>query len=250
MAYQEKLVTFIDLLGFKELNADIEQKAIIHNVLKTNEALVQIIETINIEQKQNENCSIKIFSDSIFFSYPKEMFTALLKDILTIYYQVAKQGYFFRGGITFGKVFDTGLSLYGPAVIKAYELESKKAFYPRIVLEKDLLKKLDLTESQKTDISSNRLILKDFDNQLFLNYLYKTDLNIVAELATVQEQIISLTMRNKNDFKLLPKYLWLINHFNQQLQYLKKDFAKEYHTELHNISTISIEFKQKNINTF
>lgn len=250
MAYQEKLVAFIDLLGFKELNADVEQKSTIHNVLKTNEELIKIIETINIGQKQNENCSIRIFSDSIFFSYPQEMFTALLKDIRTIYYQVAKQGYFFRGGITFGKVFDTGISLYGPAVIEAYELESNTAFYPRIILKKDLFKKLNLTESQKTDISSNRLILKDFDNQLFLNYLYKTDLNFFYELDIIRNRIISSTTKNKHKVKLLPKYLWLVNNFNCQLNYLKEKFHKEYYAELHNTSTISIEFKQKNINTF
>lgn len=247
MAYQEKLVAFIDLLGFKELNKEVSEKDTIHNILKTNEELIKIIESINSEQKIKDDCSIKIFSDSIFFSYPKEMFTALLKDLSLLSYKVAKQGYFFRGGLTFGKVFDTGNSLYGPAVIDAYELESKTAFYPRIILKKDLLKNIYLTKEQILDITDNRLLLRDFDDQVFLNYLYNTCVILTDELRTICDNITLLAKKNNKNPTVLPKYLWLINHFNCQLEHLKKKYPKEYYEELHNVIPITLSFKQKPI---
>lgn len=51
-------------------------------------------------------------------------------------------GILFRGGITYGKVVHTDKMLFGPAMNKAYSLESKTAVYPRIIIDNDVIKQI------------------------------------------------------------------------------------------------------------
>lgn len=209
MAYSKKIVAFIDLLGFKELNGQTDQKQTIHNVLTKNEDIVRMIE--ELPSSSLDSCAIRMFSDSIFFSYPAEMFTALLRDLSFISSSVAKQGFFFRGAVTYGDVFDTGTTLYGPALIEAYELEAKTACYPRIIITQKAYRKLKHNPEATTAATAKDFLLKDFDEQVFINFLKEqtpTDLNETREV------ISKYIKKNKKKSAILPKYLWLANYFN------------------------------------
>lgn len=47
----------------------------------------------------------------------------------------AYQGFLIRGGVTVGKVVHDSRLVFGPGLIKAYELESTVAVYPRVVVD-------------------------------------------------------------------------------------------------------------------
>ena len=49
------------------------------------------------------------------------------------------RGVLVRGGLTFGKISVRNGSIFGPAFIEAYDLESKVAVYPRIVVSPQAL---------------------------------------------------------------------------------------------------------------
>jgi hypothetical protein len=49
------------------------------------------------------------------------------------------QGVIFRGRITYGKIFHNEEFVFGPAMIKAYNLEHDVATFPRIVIDKSSL---------------------------------------------------------------------------------------------------------------
>lgn len=65
-------------------------------------------------------------------------------------------GFFFRGGVTIGDLFHDGHIVFGPALNQAYDLESKKAVYPRAILDPDLPEFISMssdflcTEGEKT----------------------------------------------------------------------------------------------------
>ena len=44
-----------------------------------------------------------------------------------------------RGAVTYGKLIHTKEMIFGPALVQAYETESKAALYPRIILSEDLI---------------------------------------------------------------------------------------------------------------
>lgn len=50
----------------------------------------------------------------------------------------ALKGFLLRGGITIGEIVHDGECVFGPALNRAYELESQIAKYPRFVLDPDI----------------------------------------------------------------------------------------------------------------
>ncbi len=43
-----------------------------------------------------------------------------------------------RGAITYGKIVHNNQMIFGPALVRAYELESKKAVYPRVIIDRNI----------------------------------------------------------------------------------------------------------------
>jgi hypothetical protein len=90
---------------------------------------------------------------------------------------LADEGLLIRGGVTVGKLVKSWGQLFGPAIIRAYELESKIAKYPRIVVGKEVFDELAANaglwvRDPKTDQKAVRgLLRKDDDGELFIDYL-------------------------------------------------------------------------------
>ena len=49
-----------------------------------------------------------------------------------------EKGVLLRGSIVCGKVIHTEKKLFGPAFIKAYEMERTRAIFPRIIIDKNV----------------------------------------------------------------------------------------------------------------
>lgn len=244
MSYYKKAVAFIDLLGFKEINTDTGAKPTIHNLLTSYSELVRIVNDIN--HKHKLNCEIRIFSDSVYFSYPIENIYELLFDLRTISYEVAKKGFFFRGAITIDNIFDRNEIMYGPAIIKAYELELKIATYPRIIIDDSVINTIE-QNSQYENIKTHKLILKDFDNKYFINFLYKNSAETISpsDIRMIKKHISKSYRNNIKTPNVLLKYLWLINYFNQNLQELKKSFP--YYDDISKIRKINCLLKYSSL---
>lgn len=224
MAYSKKIVAFIDLLGFKEFNLNSDEKESIHEVITTTETLLNIINNYNSNKKQNNRtgCVIRSFSDSIFFSYPYKNYNILFDDISTIAFEIAKSGFFFRGGITYGDIYDTGFTLYGPALIKAYNLENTTAYYPRIIIDHNSFENHNNNIIEKMKDNKN-YFLQDFDNTFFVNFLSTQGISNKSDLELIKTHITNNIEKYKVNFRILHKYLWLANYFNKHLSNLNEN---------------------------
>jgi hypothetical protein len=137
------VVIFLDILGTKK-NDGFENKFKIH-------------ELFHNEVKQNEKRQLshvvyerKIFSFSdcayILYYYKDGIDECRKNDANLIYIatfnttlsvlKFLSNGYLIRGGICFGEAYYDDLGFFGPAIEKAYEIESKHANYPRLMFEK------------------------------------------------------------------------------------------------------------------
>ncbi|WP_447752113.1 hypothetical protein [Sphingopyxis fribergensis] len=81
------------------------------------------------------------FSDNVVFSKP---FAAddvrwLLQSLATTQLGLAARGFWMRGAVTVGSLHHDEHIVFGPALNRAYELESKFAIYPRILLDTETL---------------------------------------------------------------------------------------------------------------
>ena len=173
--YEERLVAFIDILGFKEIVKQSEKEPSkvellysVLNYLKNWEIsknwdlkLVEIeedaqkrgVENFDIRGKTNSTS----FSDSIVVSVKvdnnlNEMASTLIVNLANIGAILFEQGILFRGGLTIGNIIhNENGTVFGQGLIDAYKLESSFAKYPRIILSDKLISKLNYPITTKRD---------------------------------------------------------------------------------------------------
>jgi len=123
--------------------------------------------------------AVSQISDSVVFSYSKESsFWHILLDSYLLSVKAMENDFLLRGAIVCGKVIhiENENKLFGPpAFLKAYDIENKKAKFPRIIIDDSIFNNEILNYSQCTDpkFEFNKLLLKDFDEIFYVNYFDK-----------------------------------------------------------------------------
>lgn len=138
--YEKRLTLFIDFLGFKEKvqSTETDSEALNHLVKALNSAA----DTANIGN--DEDFQATQFSDCIAISYKFETPDALFEivnKLSLIVVSIAERGYLIRGGLTYGYLLHTEKNVVGPAMNRAYFLESKVAKAPRVILDPEIFNK-------------------------------------------------------------------------------------------------------------
>ena len=173
--YEERLVAFIDILGFKEIvkqsEKDPSKVELIYSVLNylknweiSKNWDLKLVEIEEDAQKRGlENFDIRgktnstSFSDSIVVSVKvdnnvNEMTSTLIVNLANIGAILFEQGILFRGGLTIGNIIhNENGTVFGQGLIDAYKLESSSAKYPRIILSDKLISKLNYPITTKRD---------------------------------------------------------------------------------------------------
>lgn len=183
MNYQNRVCLFLDILGFSEHVKQSTDKNGDQVTDKVQE-IGNLLQLLPIKMKSfggsNSDRQITQFSDSIVVSFQltdKNAFIQLLDDIMQIVVNFILKGYLVRGGITYGKLFHKENIVFGPAMISAYELESKIAIYPRIIFDKELVEELinngdfALKRLFNNEVESSNFWKEDFDGKYYLNFL-------------------------------------------------------------------------------
>lgn len=173
--YEQRVIAFIDILGFKEIIRQSEQDTgkieLLHSVLehlKTMETAetwtMQLLEVEEDAQKKGlKNFDVRnrinttAFSDSIVVSVKvagnvNEMTSTLVANLAYVGSMLMEKGILFRGGITIGNIIHKANGVvFGQGMIDAYLLETKSAKYPRLVLSDKLIKNLNYPLERKAD---------------------------------------------------------------------------------------------------
>ncbi len=222
--YENRIVCFIDILGFSSIikgtvsrEKKKEAQQMLDNVCNALELLREYSDEMSAYK-----ISTTQFSDSIVISFPwNEEEWHLLSVFRTIkYIQVAllyRYQLLLRGGIVVGEMVHTDRLLVGPAMIDAYELESKCANSPRIVLDPKVMYRYNkLKSNAKKDghIEPNDIIHKDFDGTSYIDYFNVKVGDIFDTEEEVQEYFTLLCKMiakyvSKSDMSIRMKYLWM-----------------------------------------
>ncbi|MED3198991.1 hypothetical protein ACWKTL_14875 [Bacillus toyonensis] len=245
--YENRIIVFIDILGFKEH---------INKTQGNPEYFSKMRNTLNfISELKNplwggeENGrQVTVFSDSIVISYPIELegsVYSLLLDVINIQLEMTNVGILMRGGLTFGDVCHKDNIVFGPAMIDAYELESKAANYPRVVINKDVFQiveenaykqayegKIALVAVEGELKEVTNLCKQDWDGQWYVDFLRQyEEVNTIDDylkaIRTIREVIITQIEHNPSKPSVLMKYGWLRSYFNDVVQEL--ELPKELH---------------------
>lgn len=186
--YENRVIAFIDILGFKEIIKQSEQDTskieLVHSILEYLKALettdkwtLQLLEIEEDAQKRGvENFDLRnrinttAFSDSIVVSVKvdgnvNEMTSTLIVNLSYVGAMLLEKGILIRGGITLGNIIhrENGI-VFGQGLIDAYILETKNAKYPRLVLSNKLIKSLNYPIETKKNRYPYHQYIERFDD--------------------------------------------------------------------------------------
>ena len=180
--YEDRVVCFLDILGFSEhvlQTISDDQSIIVQKIGEIEGALEAVRDVLDLdEEKCQGSTQITQFSDCIVISFLSNEQSGVfftLESILWVLIELVKRGFIFRGGIVRGQLAHDNRLLFGPAMIDAYELEKKAAYYPRVVLDKSIVSLSGDYSAPHHNGSDeiayvNELAVKDFDGMYYIDY--------------------------------------------------------------------------------
>lgn len=132
-SYQDRLLAFVDVLGFSHLTLDSESDtdalAKVGRLAATNTLFEAFFGQLMI------NVKAAFFSDSFVVSTGPEEIIYLVREIGCLCRYLLLLGLPCRGGISRGPLHHEGKIIAGPALIRAYQLEHCTAEMPRVILD-------------------------------------------------------------------------------------------------------------------
>ncbi len=245
MKYEQRIVAFLDILGFKSLldetvdkdGNDIEEK--INSVVSAYKAIRDVWDLDNgsglAEYKKTDSKQVSIFSDSIVVSFkvedPSQVFYTLL-EIKHVIMLLLSRKILCRGAVSIGKFIHTENYLFGPALVEAYTLESKAAMYPRVILDNTVVeagsKYSGMHHSATTEKEYVKSLLEqDSDGMYYVDYFFKAqselddpDYDFPSYIDNLGEIIRKGLMGSSHHSKadLRVKYSWMRERYNRMVE--------------------------------
>jgi|SRR5690606_15065095 len=106
--------------------------------------------------------------------------------------------------------------ILGPAMVSAYDLESKSALYPRVTIDPIIIYEVfDDNGNSLVDHEFRNTFMIDFDNTYYVDYF--TDVRFYDSDEKTYYSNLRNLIRNgvrKTDIGIRMKYLWMLNKFN------------------------------------
>lgn len=133
--YEDRLILFIDFLGFKDhVDHTVDNPSFLDRLVGALEALREV----GMEQEVFQSQQMTHFSDSVALSFRIDERSAvfwMLTQIRLAIFNLAGEGFLVRGAVTAGSLYHTSEILVGPAMVRAYQLESQIAKFPRVLVD-------------------------------------------------------------------------------------------------------------------
>lgn len=213
MKYEEKIVALIDILGFKNLVNDESKCEDIGAILK----LPYFIRQDDIAKMLKiKSVMMTSISDSLVFSIRLKERGAMNKitKLLSVFMQtlLSQHSLLLRGGIAVGKLYHDSEVVYGPGLVKAYELESKIAIYPRIVMTLSDFEYSILSCSEISQSTLREMFVPDNDYFLMLDCLFYTNQQALELCRFRLEQMQTLDLREQQ------KINWMITAVDRKIK--------------------------------
>lgn len=245
--YQKAIVTFLDILGFGELVKEKEDIHISKILDEVKRSTVPNTEMATLYQPE-----VISFSDSIVrvrrveseenLAYPIGLLFQELLNLVHAQGELIDTNVLIRGSVTFGDILISDGRVFGPALVEAYELESKFARFPRIIVDPQLIKEYKSNKLLKAEHHSleqdseyvSDLLKQGDDGMWFIDYARA----IVSEidepemypkfLLRHREMILSGCEKHKKLNAVLSKYVWLANYHNQIISEMNNEYFERY----------------------
>lgn len=160
--YKKTFLGIIDILGFKVFLDNYKEKAPI-------EIFRLITENLFSTELYFNNLKFKMLSDTLIVYSEQIDDPSIILDIIfaldTFRTDMIRRGFFSRGAIVSGDNFIDGDIMISPAFIEAYIIEEKECIYPRIIINDDLVQKIN----DNIDAIIENYIKMNYDDDILRN---------------------------------------------------------------------------------
>jgi len=232
----KRIVAFIDIFGFKGHISDATSRyedgdtGGLSNLKALKATLLRQADDVS-EQAPHEDWKISMFSDCVVISVKFDQASAVFFILLRLTWllgDVLDNGFLVRGGVSLGRLHHDGEIIFGDGLIKAYEVESQTAFFPRVIVDIEVIKLcIDFPathHSPKDELDYVAGLLKEdsVDGKAYLDILAGIESEIAdfdiyhRMLKNVRDAIISMQKAAKKTEEKI-KVAWLVDYFNNNL---------------------------------
>ncbi len=242
--YEERIVVFLDILGFKEFIENTLVGNQIENVSRARKMFFNIRDNFDMDEKHwKVSKSLKTiqFSDSIIITFKvteEDQVFYSLEDIQILLIELVKFGLLVRGAIVKGKVYHDERIVFGPGIVDAV-MKEKAAKFPRVILDREIIQTAVKYKGKHQTFRSviqslSGIINKDEDGIYYIDYLEKVE-DIFDEpyedyylyLSDLRKLIIKYL--KSDDKSIRRKYEWVKIKFNFIIKKIKdKDYKTLY----------------------
>ena len=229
--YQTRYVSFIDILGFTDKIAKLEENhELFEQIININNIFGQMAQEAQqtgaqLQADAAAAVSWSAFSDTIVISVPEtksklaDLYTAVV-GTLRLCQRLLEIGALTRGGLAKGKLYHKEGVLFGRGMIDAYCLEKDVSKVPRIVVNPDVATEWKETfGNPKGFVALKDMIRQDQDGVWFIDlfhflegdFIDKGTYNFFCRSGVVLKRLL-----NENDVGLSEwsKVVWLTNQYN------------------------------------
>lgn len=152
---------------------------------------------------------VQAISDTIIMTCSThENFEEFLGILKTVYIAFLNKGLYVRGGVAYSRHYQSGRLTYSHALAKAYEIESKIAIYPRIMIDKNIIDMYKGGANLPKIFGKNLLALHN--GGCFINVLDQDNWCHIYESASVMYEKDRLSLVNNE--AAFAKHQWFENY--------------------------------------
>jgi hypothetical protein len=214
-------VLFLDILGVSEMALD--SAHVSENLVDLDRVLRRTSRDFLAEDSPWPSA---LLSDSLIIADPTSsnsgdvfVLIEMLIQAAILQLQLAAGGFFARGALTIGDIHIHDGVVFGPALVKAYRLEAKRAISPRVILTQEAREALeeDLSHYKNPeDAPQVDLLVVDQDGIVFIDYLRMLfdEIDPVEELEWHRTVVEEKLRAHRNDSRKWDKYRWVAEYHN------------------------------------
>lgn len=240
---RRSIVGFLDLLGFSQMaTAQMrpeEAQQLLGRISAAIEDSRSYVRQVLSGDFANipDRGTVKFFSDNLVLGHPCDTADAtpasaaafIIRCAQRYQLRMAINGFFLRGGLTLGPVCLADDIIFGASLIESYQLESKTAIVPRVVLSailSDILVPTLAAAAGPPAADMRELICRDIDGWWFVNYLHsaadcdgRIDWNLIRQhRASILAATVGVTRHD-----VLPKFGWVTRYHNLFCHWHRRD---------------------------
>lgn len=238
--YERSVVTFLDILGFSDLlNSKSPEEIMalfgrLERFTKPDPHVLSYGRTVSVPY-------FFTISDAVVRIRPVDTEFrdgAIVHEILDLFHaqvNLVNQGVLIRGGVALGQAHcgpEGEGPPFGPALVRAYNIEAKEAIYPRLVIDDELLEQHEGDVSLRSQTSSkreekeilSRLLATGEDGMRYIDYLSIENIGEFddpSEYLTFLQSHCDLVKAGLAKFSkgsVFRKYQWLKQYHNREIE--------------------------------